>query len=73
MVQLAAYGHPMRQARDFNPEPFEPLRVRMGLHTGEVEPRDDDYFGPVVNRAARVMAVANGDQIAVSAATQAST
>ncbi|MGI9601090.1 MAG: ATP-binding protein, partial [Acidimicrobiales bacterium] len=47
----------------------ERLLVRMGLHTGAVEPRDDDYFGPVVNRAARVMGVANGDQIALSAGT----
>src|SRR5262245_52315764 len=30
-----------------------PLRVRMGLDTGTAELRDDDYFGPVVNRAAR--------------------
>ena len=34
------------------------LSVRMGLHTGEVQERDGDYFGPPVNRAARVMAAA---------------
>ncbi len=34
-----------------------PLRVRMGLHSGEAELRDGDYFGPAVNRAARIMAV----------------
>src|SRR5207342_3028794 len=32
----------------------EPLRVRMGLHTGHAELRDGDYYGPAVNRAARV-------------------
>ena len=32
----------------------EPLRVRMGLHTGNAEMRDGDYFGSAVNRAARV-------------------
>ena len=32
----------------------QPLRVRMGLHTGEAELREGDYFGPAVNRAARV-------------------
>jgi class 3 adenylate cyclase len=32
------------------------LPVRMGLATGEAELRDGDYFGTVLNRAARVMA-----------------
>lgn len=45
------------------------LRVRMGLHTGIVEPSDGDYFGPVPNRASRIVALANGDQIVCSAAT----
>src|SRR4030042_5511429 len=30
------------------------LRIRMGLHAGNAEKYGDDYFGPVVNRAARV-------------------
>ncbi len=46
-----------------------PLRVRMGLHTGVCEERDDDYFGPVVNRAARLEAVAHGGQVLFSGAT----
>jgi predicted ATPase/class 3 adenylate cyclase/DNA-binding CsgD family transcriptional regulator len=46
------------------------LMVRMGLHTGESHERDDDYFGPSVNRAARVMDAANGRQILVSSATR---
>jgi predicted ATPase len=46
-----------------------PLRVRMGLHTGEAEERDGDYFGPEVNRAARLMAVAHGGQIVCSQTT----
>ena len=50
------------------PEPLV-LRVRMGLHTGEAQERDGDYFGPSVNRAARLMAVANGGQIVMSSAT----
>jgi class 3 adenylate cyclase len=41
----------------------EPLRVRVGIHTGEVEVRDGDYFGPTVNRAARVRALAVGSTI----------
>ena len=46
-----------------------PLRVRMGLHTCEAELRDGDYYGSAVNRAARLMSVAHGGQIVVSAAT----
>ena len=49
----------------------EPLRVRMGLHTGLSTPVDSDYFGPPVNRAARVMSAANGGQVVCSAATVA--
>ena len=45
------------------------LRVRMGLHTGVEEPRDGDYFGSTINRAARLMAVAHGGQVVCSAAT----
>lgn len=42
------------------------LRVRMGLHTGEAVERDGDYFGPVVNRAARIMASGHGGQVLLS-------
>ena len=46
-----------------------PLLVRMGLHTGVCEERDGDYFGPVVNRVARLEAVAHGGQVVLSATT----
>ncbi|HEY1459072.1 MAG TPA: adenylate/guanylate cyclase domain-containing protein, partial [Casimicrobiaceae bacterium] len=39
------------------------LQVRSGLHAGVDECRDDDFFGPVVNRAARIMSAAHGGQI----------
>src|SRR5262245_22100074 len=48
-----------------------PLLVRIGVHTGEAEERGGNYFGPVVNRAARLMALAHGGQIVVSRATEA--
>jgi predicted ATPase/class 3 adenylate cyclase len=47
----------------------EPLRVRMGLHTGAAELRDGDYYGGAVNRAARISAAAHGGQIIASAPT----
>ena len=43
-----------------------PIMVRMGLHAGVCEERDGDYFGPAVNRAARLLAVASGGQVLVS-------
>src|SRR5258705_2577332 len=47
------------------------LPVRMGLATGEAELRDGDYFGTVLNRAARVMAAGHGGQILVAESTAA--
>ena len=51
------------------PVPPIRLRVRMGLHSGAAELRDGDYFGPPLNRAARIMSVAHGDQVLLSSAT----
>ena len=45
------------------------LPVRMGLATGEAELRDSDYFGAVLNRAARVMAAGHGGQILLADST----
>ncbi len=45
------------------------LRVRMGVHTGEAEERDGDFFGSPVNRAARIMASGRGGQVLVSGAS----
>jgi predicted ATPase/class 3 adenylate cyclase len=47
------------------------LRVRMGLHSGEAQPRGDDYFGPAVIRGARIMAVGHGGQVLLSASSAA--
>ena len=45
------------------------LPVRMGIATGEAELRDGDYFGAVLNRAARVMAAGHGEQILLAEST----
>lgn len=47
----------------------EPMRIRIALHTGEVEFRDGDYFGRAVNRAARLRSLALGGQTLCSGAT----
>lgn len=48
-----------------------PLRLRIGLHTGEIQLRDAaNYVGPAVNRAARVRDLAHGGQTVLTAATE---
>jgi predicted ATPase/class 3 adenylate cyclase len=44
------------------------LPVRMAVHVGTAEARDGDYFGPTLNRAARLRAIAHGGQIICSRA-----
>jgi len=44
------------------------IRVRMALHAGQTDERDDDYFGPAVNRVARLLAIGHGGQVLISGA-----
>ena len=46
--------------------PDTPLRVRMGLHTGEAIRDEDDFLGTTVNLASRIASAARGDEILVS-------
>lgn len=48
---------------------FSPIKVRIGLHTGEANERDNDYFGPTLNRLARMFAAGHGGQTLLSAKT----
>ena len=42
----------------------------MALHTGTAEERDGDYFGPPLNRVARLLSAAHGGQVLLSLPTQ---
>ena len=42
------------------------LRVRVALHTGTADERDSDYFGPAVNRVARLLSIGHGGQTLLS-------
>ena len=77
-VAFSAGGNAARAALEAQlalvtePWPDEtPIRVRMALHTGKSQERDDDYFGPTVNRVARLLAVAHGGQVVASGTTAA--
>lgn len=48
-----------------------PLRVRMGVHCGQAEERGGDFFGPTLNRTARIMAAGHGGQVLLSEAAAA--
>ncbi len=66
----AAAAIELQEAIRREPWPLtEPMRIRVALHTGEVEFRDGDYFGRAVNRAARLRSLAAGGQILCSGAT----
>ena len=46
-----------------------PLKMRIGLHTGEALLRDDDYYGAAVNRCARIRGIGHGGQTLLSEST----
>lgn len=59
----------VKSQRDLQSEPWGatgPLRVRMAIHTGAAEYRDNDYFGNPLNRVARILAAAHGGQVLLS-------
>ncbi len=52
------------------PDGPRPLRVRMALHAGVAEAREGDYFGPTLNRVARLLAIGHGGQVLLSGAVR---
>lgn len=70
-VEAAVVAQRALRAADWAPLPE--LRVRMGVHLGEVTERSAEYFGPPLNRCARMMSAAHGGQVLASAAIVAAT
>lgn len=58
------------QRKSWPPE-IGALRVRMAVHTGNAILRGRDYFGPTINRAARLISLASGEQVLVSSSSAA--
>src|ERR1700730_2580736 len=51
--------------------PLAPIRLRIGVHTGEIQLRDEgNYAGPTINRTARLRDLAHGGQSVLSGATE---
>ncbi|HJU86173.1 MAG TPA: adenylate/guanylate cyclase domain-containing protein, partial [Gemmatimonadota bacterium] len=48
----------------------EPIRVRIALHAGEAQERDGDFYGPTLNRTARILSAGHGGQILLSQAVE---
>src|SRR5215470_8467374 len=58
-------------ALDLQRAPLAPIRLRIGLHTGEVQLRDEsNYIGHTINRTARLRDLAHGGQTVLSGATE---
>jgi predicted ATPase/class 3 adenylate cyclase len=68
-VRTAVAAQQGLAAHDWSPGP--PVRVRMGIHTGEATLGGDDYIGIDVHRAARIADAAHGGQVVLSDATRA--
>ena len=66
---VAAALHAQRALLQEDFSLIDGLRVRMALHTGEATERDGDYFGPTVNRTARLLAIGSGGQTLLSGVT----
>src|SRR5687768_4285753 len=65
-IEAAVIGQKALSAEMSDAPP--PLKVRMAIHSGQAERRAGDYFGPPLNRVARLLATAHGEQIVVSRA-----
>jgi predicted ATPase/class 3 adenylate cyclase len=67
-AQAVAAALELQQALAAEPWPLPaPLAVRVAIHAGEVQEREADFYGPVVNRCARLRAIGHGGQVLLSA------
>jgi predicted ATPase/class 3 adenylate cyclase len=70
VVEAALHAQRLLAAEPW-PAEIDSLRVRMAVHTGTTDERDGDYFGPALNRVARLLAAGHGGQILLSAVVAA--
>ncbi len=71
VVAFARASEAVACALELQRAPLGLIRLRIGVHTGEVQLRDEgNYIGPTINRAARLRDLANGGQILLSGTVQ---
>jgi class 3 adenylate cyclase len=71
VVAFARAADAVGCALELQRTPLAPIRLRIGVHTGDVQLRDEgNYIGPAVNRTARLRDLAHGGQTVLSGATE---
>jgi predicted ATPase/class 3 adenylate cyclase/DNA-binding CsgD family transcriptional regulator len=71
VIAFARASDAVACALDLQRAPLAPIRLRIGVHTGEVRLRDEgNYIGPTINRTARLRDLAHGGQTVLSGATE---
>jgi predicted ATPase/class 3 adenylate cyclase/DNA-binding NarL/FixJ family response regulator len=71
VVAFARASDAVACALDLQRAPLAPIRLRIGLHTGEIQLRDEgNYIGATINRTARLRDLAHGGQTVLSGATE---
>ncbi|GJO52643.1 LuxR family transcriptional regulator [Mycobacterium marinum] len=74
VVAFASAREAIACALDLQRSPLGPIRLRIGVHTGDIQLRDPNdptnYIGPTINRTARIRELAHGGQTVISGATQ---
>jgi predicted ATPase/class 3 adenylate cyclase/DNA-binding CsgD family transcriptional regulator len=71
VVAFARASDAVACALELQRAPLAPIRLRVGVHTGEVQLRDEgNYIGPTINRTARLRDLAHGGQTVLSGATE---
>lgn len=71
VIAFARAADAVACALELQRAPLAPIRLRIGLHTGDVQLRDEgNYIGPTINRTARLRDLAHGGQTVLSGATE---
>ena len=71
VIAFARAADAVACALELQRAPLAPIKLRIGLHTGDVQLRDEgNYIGPTINRTARLRDLAHGGQTVLSGATE---
>ena len=71
VIAFARAADAVACALELQRAPLAPIKLRIGVHTGDVQLRDEgNYIGPTINRTARLRDLAHGGQTVLSGATE---